>query len=110
MKINFEIVALFSTGYLVGLSTASAFIAASVKKYCLNEKSSYRSLIWTFFVCLNIFLGAINPVILIAIFVVGDNPHRQDFWLRISIFLSGIILGAFLVLFSMAAIGKNKGK
>jgi cell shape-determining protein MreD len=107
MPINFETFSLFSTGYIVGLSSSTGFFAFVIQKYFVQNGGFSKKVLWTTSVCVNILMCTLNPIILIALFVVGnDGMQRSDFWQRMVLFLAGIIVGLVVVVVSVLAINR----
>jgi uncharacterized membrane protein len=103
-----EVIALFGSGYVCGLSGISGFIFQALRRFNKQTWTIAKETAWAAGVCLNILLGTLVPILLIALVVVGDGGlDRPDFWPRILLFVVGILAGLALVLFGVMQVSKG---
>lgn len=73
MKFNFDALAIFGTGYVIGLSIASGLVLAEIRRSFVNGYAVWRDLAWTVFACVNILLCSIITLTALILFVIGDQ-------------------------------------
>jgi hypothetical protein len=102
MKFNFEVLAIFGIGHVVGLSIGSGLVLAEIRRYFVHGYPVWRDVAWTAFACANVLFCSISTVTAMAMFVIGDGGwDREDFWPRAVIYATGISLGAGFVAFAV---------
>lgn len=88
-----EAIALISAGYVTGLSVCSGFILSALKQIYVVKDGSSRTIAWACFAITNIVLCSLSVVFLIVFLVYRDDPSSSVFWLRLSSFGGGVLLG-----------------
>jgi fatty acid desaturase len=103
-----EVITLFGSGYVCGLSAISGFVFQALRRFNRQTWTTAKEIAWAAGACLNILLGCLVPILLIAIVVVGDGGlERSDFWPRILLFVVGVLAGVALVFFGVAQVYKG---
>lgn len=102
-----EVLVLFGTGYVCGLSITSGFMFQAIRKFNQGYWSRAREVVWLLVASANILVGSITPILLIALTVIEDKPDRLDVWPRLGLFALGALAGAVLVFFGFAQINKG---
>jgi arginine exporter protein ArgO len=102
-----DIFVLFGAGYVSGLSIASGFMFQAIRKFNQTSWSRASAALWSVAALTNIALGALMPILLIGVVVVGDQPDRPDFWPRMWLFAAGVLSGAALLFFGVSQLNKG---
>lgn len=59
---------------------------------------------------INTVTAGLIPIFLVGVLVVGDQPHRPDFWLRAALFGGGLTVGLTFIVFAAALINRKLNK
>ena len=89
-----EVVALISAGYVTGLSICSGFILSALQQIYVVKAGSSRMILWASIAIMNIVLCSLSVVFLIVFLVYRGDPASSVYWLRLSSFGGGILLGS----------------
>lgn len=95
-----EAIALLSTGYISGLSISAGFVLSAIRQLYVDGESKYREWLWIIVLLVTITACSLAPIFLIATLVYGEMPIRPGFWLRMLIFVLGLLGGACFAFFS----------
>ena len=98
-----ELFVVFGAGYVSGLSIASGFIFQAIRKFNQSGWTKGKEAAWTAAAMVNIAVGGLMPIFLMALVVFG----KPDFWPRASLFACGIAAGGALVFFGVQQINKG---
>src|SRR4051794_10671650 len=92
-----EACVLFGGGYVCGLSCGSGFVFQGIRKLFASSWSPSKEVLWVALAMPNILICTPMSVVFIGVLVVGDQPHRADFWPRFACYAFGLVVGGALV-------------